>query len=64
MRLNRARPAPDTAGAAAGPSGVEWFAGMPDWSGFLIEDETAHHFGPAFDLTLRLADTIDSGAHA
>jgi FAD:protein FMN transferase len=31
-----------------GPAGVRWFAGLPGWSGYLIEQETAHFFGPAF----------------
>ena len=31
-----------------GPSGVRWFAGMPGWSGYLIDGETAHFFGTAF----------------
>jgi thiamine biosynthesis lipoprotein ApbE len=31
-----------------GPAGVRWFAGLPEWSGYLIEGETAHFFGSAF----------------
>lgn len=38
-----------TALLIAGIPGVEWFAQLPGWSGYLIEGETAHFFGPAFD---------------
>ena len=38
-----------TALVIAGADGVKWFAGMPDWSGYLIEDDKAHFFGAAFE---------------
>jgi thiamine biosynthesis lipoprotein ApbE len=38
-----------TALVIAGADGVKWFAGMPDWSGYLIEDDKAHFFGVAFE---------------
>jgi thiamine biosynthesis lipoprotein len=36
-----------------GTDGVRWFGQLPGWSGYLIEGETAHFFGPAFDPALR-----------
>jgi thiamine biosynthesis lipoprotein len=37
-----------TALLVAGEAGVEWFRGMPEWSGLLIKDQVATKFGPAF----------------
>lgn len=37
-----------TALLIAGLPGVSWFAALPGWSGYLIEGETGHFFGPAF----------------
>lgn len=37
-----------TALLIAGTGGVRFFAGLPDWSGYLIEGESVHYFGPAF----------------
>lgn len=37
-----------TALVIRGRDGVEWFAQMPEWSGFLIEGERSLSFGPAF----------------
>ena len=37
-----------TALLITGTDGVRWFAGMPEWSGYLIDGEVAHFFGPAF----------------
>ncbi len=36
-----------------GLDGVRWFGALPGWSAYLIEGETAHFFGPAFDPTLQ-----------
>ena len=41
-----------TALVIAGTDGVKWFVGMPDWSAYLIHDNTADFFGPAFDDSL------------
>jgi thiamine biosynthesis lipoprotein len=38
-----------TALLIAGESGVEWFSGLPEWSGMLIKGETVWKFGPAFN---------------
>jgi len=37
-----------TALLVVGLDGVKWFAELPDWSGFLVDTETVHTFGPAF----------------
>lgn len=37
-----------TALLIAGLPGVAWFAQLPGWSGYLVEGENAHFFGPAF----------------
>lgn len=37
-----------TALLIAGADGIEWFAGLPEWSGMLIKGETVWKFGPAF----------------
>jgi thiamine biosynthesis lipoprotein len=37
-----------TALLIAGTDGVEWFKGMPEWSGMLIKGEEVWKFGPAF----------------
>jgi thiamine biosynthesis lipoprotein len=37
-----------TACLVAGPDCAAWFAGMPEWSVYLIKDGTASFFGPAF----------------
>ena len=37
-----------TAALVAGPSAAAWFAGLPDWSVYLIKDGQASYFGPAF----------------
>jgi thiamine biosynthesis lipoprotein len=41
-----------TAFVIAGAEGVNWFAGLPDWSAYLVQGETAQFFGPAFDTDL------------
>jgi thiamine biosynthesis lipoprotein len=38
-----------TALVIAGTDGVEWFAGMEQWSAYLITDGQATYFGPAFE---------------
>lgn len=43
-----------TACLVKGLACVDWFAGLPDWSAYLIQGSDAHFFGPAFD----------DGAHA
>jgi thiamine biosynthesis lipoprotein len=37
-----------TAALVAGPVAATWFAGLPDWSVYLVKDRTASFFGPAF----------------
>jgi len=37
-----------TALLIVGLDGVQWFQEFPDWSGFLVDSETIHTFGPAF----------------
>lgn len=37
-----------TALVIEGLEGVRWFAGLDDWSGYLIDGSQAHFFGPAF----------------
>ena len=37
-----------TALLVVGLDGVKWFAELPGWSGFLVDTETVHTFGPAF----------------
>lgn len=37
-----------TALVIAGTDGVRWFAGMPEWSAFMIEGDQVFFFGPAF----------------
>jgi len=37
-----------TALLIVGLDGVAWFQEFPDWSGFLVDSETVHTFGPAF----------------
>ncbi len=37
-----------TAALLEGPGAAAWFAGMPDWSVYLIKDGQASFFGPAF----------------
>ncbi len=37
-----------TAALIAGPSCVAWFAGMTQWSAYLVKDRVASSFGPAF----------------
>jgi len=37
-----------TALLVVGIAGVHWFQEFPDWSGFLVDAETIHSFGPAF----------------
>lgn len=37
-----------TALVIAGRPGVDWFAGMPEWSAYLIDGDQASYFGPAF----------------
>lgn len=37
-----------TAALVEGPSCARWFAGLPEWSVYLIKDGTASFFGPAF----------------
>jgi len=44
-----------------GVEGVRWFAGMPDWSAYLIDGETAHFFGPAFQGPETAAETANVG---
>jgi thiamine biosynthesis lipoprotein len=44
-----------------GPAGVRWFSGMPGWSGYLIEGETAHFFGDAFTAREGTENTVDRG---
>lgn len=43
-----------------GVAGVRWFAGMPEWSGYLIEGETAHFFGPAFAQNAVVEDAVSA----
>jgi thiamine biosynthesis lipoprotein len=38
-----------TALVIQGADGVQWFNDLPDWSGYLITDDIAQFFGPAFD---------------
>lgn len=38
-----------TALVISGVDGVEWFAGMEQWSAYLIADGNATYFGPAFE---------------
>lgn len=38
-----------TALLIAGREGIEWFRGLPEWSGLLIKDELSWKFGPAFE---------------
>lgn len=38
-----------TALCIAGTEGVRFFAGLTDWSGYLVSDGQASYFGPAFD---------------
>jgi thiamine biosynthesis lipoprotein len=37
-----------TAALVEGPGAAAWFAGLPDWSVYLIKDGQASFFGPAF----------------
>ncbi len=37
-----------TGALLTGPDARDWFAGLPDWSGYFVRDETASFFGPAF----------------
>lgn len=37
-----------TALLIVGLDGVQWFEQFPDWSGFLVDAESVHTFGPAF----------------
>jgi len=37
-----------TALLIVGLDGVQWFQDFPDWSGFLVDAQTVHTFGPAF----------------
>ncbi|MFN8167408.1 MAG: FAD:protein FMN transferase [Candidatus Nanopelagicales bacterium] len=37
-----------TAALIEGPGCAAWFAGMPEWSVYLVKDGTASYFGPAF----------------
>ncbi len=37
-----------TALLIVGLDGVQWFQEFPDWSGFLVDVQTVHTFGPAF----------------
>jgi thiamine biosynthesis lipoprotein len=37
-----------TALLIVGLDGVQWFKEFPGWSGFLIDPDTVHTFGPAF----------------
>jgi thiamine biosynthesis lipoprotein len=38
-----------TACLIEGPGCAAWFAGLPDWSAYLVAGDTASYFGPAFD---------------
>lgn len=49
-----------TALLVEGPAGVRWFAGLPGWSGYLIEGETAHFFGPAFSADQNGTNAADT----
>lgn len=40
-----------TALVIAGVDGVEWFAGLDEWSAYLIADGNATYFGPAFETS-------------
>ena len=42
-----------TALVVSGVSGASWFTGLPGWSAYVIEGETATAWGPAFDDTAR-----------
>ena len=44
-----------TALVIAGTDGVKWFAGMDEWSAYLIVDGNAHFFGPAFESRVEVA---------
>lgn len=37
-----------TALLIVGLDGLQWFQEFPDWSGFLVDADTVHKFGPAF----------------
>ncbi|HET7901409.1 MAG TPA: FAD:protein FMN transferase [Candidatus Nanopelagicales bacterium] len=38
-----------TAALLEGPGCTSWFAGLPGWSAYLVKDQQAQFFGPAFD---------------